>query len=109
MQVDITIAHDPPPAEREAILRPLVAYNDSRGGPSGFRLFALLLRERERAETIGGLWAFSAYDWLRVDLLFVPEPLRGQDWGTRLMRQAEAIAQERGHVGVWVDTFEFQA
>jgi GNAT superfamily N-acetyltransferase len=80
-----------------------------RAGPSGYRTLAVLLRDRQSGETIGGLWAWSAYDWLRIDLLFVPEQLRGEGLGTRLVRQAEAVALERGLIGVWLDTFEFQA
>jgi GNAT superfamily N-acetyltransferase len=109
MQFETIVADNPPPAERESILRPLRAYNEKRGGPVGYRELAVLLRDLQRGETIGGLWARSAYDWLYIDLLFVPEQLRGGGLGTRLVRQAEAIALERGHVGTWVYTFEFQA
>jgi GNAT superfamily N-acetyltransferase len=109
MQFQIIVADEPPPAERESILDALRAYNEMRGGPANFRTMAVLLRDAESGETVGGLWSRSAYDWLHIDLLFIPEPLRGGGLGTRLVRQAEAIAQERGHIGVWVDTFEFQA
>lgn len=46
---------------------------------------------------------------MHVDLLAVPESLRGQDVGTALMQRAEAMARERGCVGAWLDTFAFQA
>ena len=109
MQFEIVVADNPPPAEREAILRPLRAYNEMHGGPLGYRTLAALLRDLESGKTIGGLWAASAYDWLHIELLFIPEELRGEGLGTRLVRQAEAIALERGLIGVWLDTFEFQA
>jgi GNAT superfamily N-acetyltransferase len=109
MQFEMIVTDNPPPAERASILDPLNAYNEMRGGPSGYRTLALLLRDLKSGETIGGLWAMSAYDWLRIDLLFVPDQLRGEGLGTRLVRQAEEIALERGHVGIWLDTFEFQA
>jgi GNAT superfamily N-acetyltransferase len=109
MQFEFVVLDKPPPREREAILAPLNAYNDMRGGPSGYRTLAVLLRDLESGKRIGGLWGWSAYDWLRIDLLFVPEQLRGQGLGTRLVRHAEAIALERGNIGVWLDTFEFQA
>jgi GNAT superfamily N-acetyltransferase len=109
MQFEIVVADNPPPAEREAILGPLKAYNEVRGGPAGYRKLAVLLRDLESGKTIGGLWGWSAYDWLRIDLLFIPEQLRGEGLGAQLVRQAEAIALERSHIGVWLDTFEFQA
>ena len=49
---------------------------------------------RIASKTIGGLWGRSAYEWLFVELLFIPEELRGQGLGTTLLRQAE----ERQHV-----------
>jgi GNAT superfamily N-acetyltransferase len=58
---------------------------------------------------LGGLWAQSYYDWLFVDLLVVPKRLRGQGIGTELLGRAEAEARARGCVGVWLDTFSFQA
>lgn len=69
----------------------------------------ILLRDRAAGSTIGGLWGRSVYDWLYVELLAVPEDLRGQGVGSTLMRQAETIAIERGCVGVWLDTYGFQA
>jgi GNAT superfamily N-acetyltransferase len=109
MQLEMIVADDPPPTAREAILRPLRAYNEMRGGPANDKTMAVLLRDIETGETVGGLWGRLAYDWLHIELLFIPEQLRGEGLGTRLVRQAEAIVQERGHIGVWVDTLEFQA
>ena len=44
-----------------------------------------------------------------IELLFVPERLRGQGVGRQLMAEAERIAREHGLVGIRLDTFEFQA
>ena len=93
---------------RDSILAPLVEYNASQAGPSGSRGLAIEVRNVEGA-TIGGLWGSSGYDWLFVQLLVVPESLRGQGVGRQLMSLAEAEAVTRGCHGVWLDTFEFQA
>ena len=106
MQFEIIVADDPPPAEREVILDALRAYNESHSGPANYGTWAVLLRDAQSSETIGGLWALSAHNWFRIDLLFIPEQLRGEGLGTRLVRQAEAIARERGHIGIWLNTFE---
>jgi GNAT superfamily N-acetyltransferase len=108
-QFEIVVADNPPPEERQAILEPLRAFNETRAGPSGYRTLAVLLRDTESGKTIGGLWARLSYGWLHIDLLFVPEKLRGEGVGTGLVRQAETVALEGGHIGVWVDTHEFQA
>ncbi|SOE09414.1 acetyltransferase (GNAT) family protein [Hoeflea halophila] len=57
----------------------------------------------------GGLTAHSVQRWLFVKLLGVPEEQRGSGIGRKLLAKAEEIARQRGHVGVYLDTFEFQA
>lgn len=98
----------PVAADREAIAAPLRAYNLSKVATIEIKPLAIALRDAD-GHTIGGLWGETALAWLHVDLLAVPESLRGQDVGTALMRRAEAIARERGCVGAWLDTFAFQA
>jgi GNAT superfamily N-acetyltransferase len=44
-----------------------------------------------------------------VDLLVVPESLRGQGLGSELLRKAEDIARKRRCTGVWLHTGTFQA
>ncbi len=95
-------------ADREAILRPLVRFNNQQAGESRHSDFALLVRDAS-GETAGGLWARSAYDWMFIELLVVPEAARGQGLGTSLMARAEARARDSGCVGIWLDTFSFQA
>lgn len=98
----------PVAADREAIAAPLWAYNLSKVATIEIKPLVIALRDAD-GHTIGGLWGETALDWLHVDLLAVPESLRGQDVGTALMQRAEAIARERGCVGAWLDTFAFQA
>ena len=50
-----------------------------------------------------------AWGWLLVDILWLDEPLRGAGLGTKLLRQAEAEAQEAGCSRAVLDTLEFQA
>jgi GNAT superfamily N-acetyltransferase len=57
----------------------------------------------------GGLTAHSVQRWLFVKLLGVTEEQRGSGIGRILLARAEEIARQRGLVGVYLDTFEFQA
>lgn len=98
----------PDAADREAIAAPLRAYNLSKVDSIEIKPLAIALHDAD-GHTIGGLWGETSLDWLHVELLAVPESLRGQDAGTALMQRAEAIARERGCVGAWLDTFAFQA
>jgi GNAT superfamily N-acetyltransferase len=104
----ILVTDQPSSADRDAITQALVAFNDKMAGPSGFRPLAILIRDDD-GNTIGGLWGKTAYDWLVVELFVVPEQFRGQDLGSDILSRAEQIARERGCIGVWLDTYEFQA
>jgi len=108
-QPKIVTDENPAKELRDAILRPLMDYNDSKAGPSNYVPFALFIRDPESDDILGGLWAHSAYDWMFVELIIVPEKLRGTGLGSRLIRQAEATAAARGCTGIWLDTFSFQA
>lgn len=103
----IVVADAPGESDRLAVLEPLRAFNAARVGPIDLRPVAILLQTD--GATSGGLWGHTAYDWMFVQYLVVPEGLRGQNLGTRLMDAAEALARERGCVGVWLDTYSFQA
>lgn len=108
MGLTIIQSESPSDADREAILAPLRAYNISHAGDPRIRPVALVLTD-EAGEKVGGLWGRCSYDWLFVELLSVPESHRGGNYGRALMAQAEEIARDHGCVGMWLDTFEFQA
>ncbi|CAB3757336.1 GNAT family N-acetyltransferase [Burkholderia puraquae] len=93
---------------RKQIVAPLIRFNESQAGPNDFRSLAVVVTDGEGA-VVGGLWGSTAYGWLHVDLLVVPEAARGQGAGTRIMDLAEAEAVARGCHGAWLDTFDFQA
>ena len=65
----------------EAVLDSLIAFNDAKVGESGYRPIAFAI-EDDSGQMTGGLSGATAYGWLFIELLFVPEPLRGQGIGT---------------------------
>jgi len=93
---------------RQAILAPLVAYNDSQTVPSQGRPLVIQVKDSSD-QIIGGLWGYTGYGWLFTQLLVVPASLRGQGIGTQLMQLAEREAITRACHSAWHDTFEFQA
>ncbi|WP_430390064.1 GNAT family N-acetyltransferase [Dyella sp. 20L07] len=99
---------NPTGEDREAIAEPLRRYNRSKVPTLDIRPLVLALQD-EQGRTVGGLWGETALDWLHIDLLAVPESMRGKDVGSALMQRAETLARERGCIGVWLDTFAFQA
>lgn len=109
MPAQIQLSENATEAERLAILAPLLAHNLANGGDDAHETFALLLRAPDRDEVIGGLYGKISYRWLLIDLVSVPEQMRGQGIGERLMRMAEDIAQKTNCIGIWLETFSFQA
>ena len=104
----ITVDENPAADLRDQILKPLRAFNESRVGPIKAEGLAIVLRD-DSGEITGGLWGTSAAGWLFVDLLVVPEALRGQGLGTQMLKQAEDIARKRNCTGLWLHTGTFQA
>jgi GNAT superfamily N-acetyltransferase len=107
-QYNIAVSEEGRDEDRNAILYPLIAYNRASGPPTEYRMLALLLKD-VAGSVIGGLWGRTSYDWLFVELLFIPESLRRAGLGRALMLQAEQLARERHCTGIWLDTFDFQA
>ncbi len=68
-----------------------------------------LVVRNDAGEILAGLASSTYWDWLDVDKLWVAESLRGQGLGRQLLRQAEALAKERGCRRVMLTTYSFQA
>ncbi|WP_108396672.1 GNAT family N-acetyltransferase [Devosia submarina] len=109
--MEIVFEPEPQAETRAAILEGLISFNSrqtaSQFGPP--RNIALALRDPDTRASIGGLTARIGYSRMFVELLFVPEHLRGTGIGRQLMERAEDVAREHGCTGIWLDTFTFQA
>lgn len=98
----------PDDAVRDAILAPLISHNESMVGPTERQTVAIVLRN-EAGAIAGGLWGLTGFRWLFVQYLAVPPVMKGQGRGRALMLAAEDEARRLGCVGIWLDTFSFQA
>ena len=58
---------------------------------------------------LGGLLGLTIWGWLYVEILWLPEALRGHGLGSRLLAQAEMEAVRRGCLHAKLDTIDFQA
>lgn len=108
MTLRIELSKNATAEEREAILTPLRAYNAAKAGATVSEQIALLVRN-DSDEILGGLYGRVFYQWFFIELLSVPELARGQGMGSKLMQMAEDLAREKKCVGIWLDTFDFQA
>jgi GNAT superfamily N-acetyltransferase len=99
----------PPPGAYDALLAELRRFTAGAVGAPDNTDFALLIPDAETGDPIGGLWAQSRWGGFHIDMIVVPESLRGQGVGTRLIRAAEAEARRRRCRHMWLDTYSFQA
>ena len=105
---DLKIVFDASGADAQTVRDRLDMYNVGVTGESAYYPVNLFLKS-ERNEVLGGLLGAIWGGWLHITFLWVDQAERGQDWGTRLMDQAEAYARERSCHGVELDTHSFQA
>src|SRR5690349_11342657 len=77
------------PESRQAVVDGLVAFNRSQtpGFSGPLANIGLLLKHPETGAVEGGLTGRVSFGWLFVELLFVPEHLRGQGIGQQLMAE----------------------
>ena len=104
----LTPSDCPAPGTFAAIYAALDACSQPVIGPARPRLLVIPIHDDSGA-VAGGLWGYTLFGWLHVQMLFIPEALRNRGAGTALMAAAEVEARARGCRGAHVDTFSFQA
>jgi GNAT superfamily N-acetyltransferase len=109
MQPRYELTDKPSPGAFAKLWEPLRAFNESIVGDASARTLAILLREPATDAIVGGLWGRSLWGSMYIDIMFVPQDLRGRGIGTSLLRQAEGEAIRRGCTHLWTDTYAFQA
>lgn len=110
MTPTITLLDKPDTAAAQAIHSLLLDFNSRTSGYAfDGRALVITVADPASAEIIGGLWGSTAYGYLHVDMLIVPEMMRRRGIGARLMRDAEQEARQRGCRGAYLETFDFQA
>jgi GNAT superfamily N-acetyltransferase len=109
MEPKYQLTDNPPPDAFQKMWAPLLKFNEDAVGNAIARTLAILLKEPKTDDLIGGLWARSLWGSLYIDIMFVPETLRGKGVGTSLLRQAEQEAIRRGCGNMWTETYAFQA
>jgi GNAT superfamily N-acetyltransferase len=92
----------------EAIFNALDGASREVIGPAIPRLLVIPVHD-DAGAVIGGLWAVSLFRWLHLEMLFVPEAMRGHGVGSALLAMAETQARNRGCLGIYLDAISFQA
>ncbi len=108
MSVEMKLDTNPSQDDLDTVLDGLQQFNIAQAGDPGRSRFGVFIRD-DSGSIIGGLNATISSRWLHIDILWLPDSLRGGGWGSKLLKAAEAHGRKTGCVSVWLDTFSFQA
>jgi GNAT superfamily N-acetyltransferase len=86
----------------------LAKYNNQEAGNGHGRLLCFALYGPDQT-ILGGVIGETHWDWLFINLMWLPEELRGRGYGRQLLRAAEDEGRKRGANHAYLDTFSFQA
>lgn len=101
---------DAPGGEAEAAIRDgLSAYNFEKAGYRDHLPLAVLVPDPDSGEVVGGLLGRTSFGLLYIDRFFLPEKLRRQGLGSRIIKAAEAEGIRRGCSRAILTTLSFQA
>lgn len=107
-QYSIEVKQDLEPADMNVMVEALSAFNASKVEGEMPRYLMITMHDSEQ-HLVGGLLGATYLGWLQVHTVWMSDALRGKGYGTRLMRQAEDEARERGCPRVFLETYSFQA
>ena len=108
-ETTVTLTDAPDADAVEVIAGGLRAYNEVQAGYSDWRPLAILVRDPQTKAVAGGLLGRTSLGLLRVDQFFLPEGLRRNRLGSRILAMAEDEARRRGCTRAVLSTVHFQA
>src|SRR4051794_92211 len=92
----IVLTDAPDPGDTAVVQEGLRAYNTSQAGYDDSRPLAVFVTDPISGKVLGGLYGGSYLGQLRVDRFFLPEDLRRDRLGSRLLALAEEGGRRRG-------------
>ena len=101
---------DAPEASATAVIADgLAGYNEGQAGFRDYRPLAVLVSDPASGEVIGGLYGRTSLGVMFIDRFFLPDTLRGNRLGSRVLAMAEAEGKRRGCALAGLFTLHFQA
>jgi GNAT superfamily N-acetyltransferase len=105
----LTVSSEPEPEVEKVVGEGLNAFNDATVGYADRVPLHVIVRDAESGKIVGGISGKTSLGLMFVDLVYLPENLRGRDIGSRMMEMAENEARRRDcRAGVLL-TINFQA
>ena len=105
----ITLTDAPSPEAKGVIERGLSRYNREQAGYWDSRALAVLVSNPDTGEVIGGVLGRTSLGMCFIDLVFLPDDVRGHDVGRAMMREAKDEARRRHCRAIVLYTISFQA
>ncbi len=105
---EFKLSDDVTAADRAAVVDGLTAFNSQYGFPWPWRDLNFVVRDTAGG-VVGGILAETNAQWCYVKGLWVAESHRRRGLGRRLLAAAESAARDRGCIGIYLDTYSFQA
>ena len=101
---DIKIENKPQASDVRVLIDELASYAQSKGLSQDGRDLAVFVRDR-LSRVVAGVYGTTFWGLFWVQMVWVEESLRGQGYGTELMRIAEREAHGRGCKLARLETF----
>lgn len=108
MEYQVVYVEKPEDAAWGVIGKGLDAFNVQIAGEYNFQRICFALQTSDD-NIVGGVLGELFWDWFHIDLLWIPEELRGHGYGHQLLLKIEEEAKKRGAKNIFLDTFSFQA
>jgi GNAT superfamily N-acetyltransferase len=105
----ITVTDAPDPRVEKLIGEGLRRYNVEKSGIDDSRPLAVIVSDPDSGEIVGGLSGRTSRGLLFVDLVYLPDELRGDGLGSRVLMLAEDEGRRRGCRAAVLYTSSFQA
>ncbi|MFE9854497.1 GNAT family N-acetyltransferase [Streptomyces sp. NPDC005780] len=109
LRTDLVVTDAPAPADIAVISEALDHFNTENTGVADRKQLAVLIRDRQTHQVVGGLTGRTSLGLFFVDLLYLPPRLRGGGLGREILRRAEDEAHARGCRAAVLYTISFQA
>lgn len=109
MPPEITITDAEDDAFRKLLGEGLKGYNDEKIGRNDRQALSIRITDPGTGEPIGGLVGRTSLGILFIDLVYLPQSLRGSGTGSRILAMAEEEGRRRGCSKAVLFTISFQA
>ena len=105
----ISVTDAPDPRVEAAIGNGLRRFNVQQSGIDDSRPLAVVVSDPDTNEVLGGITGRTSLGLLFIDLVFLPDDLRGDGLGGRILKLAEDEGPRRGCRAAMLYTISFQA